>query len=704
MVICHLAVRCKRFFISGLAVSTSSAALLLGAEFETGQAARAVIGQATFSSQKAGASQRLFSGAGGLAYGDGKLFVADASEADSSSNHRVVMFSTASIPAADEEIPWQGVRCPVCGPAAVGILGQFDFVSSAPNLTRTGLRQPSSVATDGRIVAVADTENNRILVWDSIPFVNGTSASVVLGQPDFRSDRQGISIDTAAVKKPQGVWIQDGRLFVADTGNNRILGWNRIPKQNHQPADFVLGHTGLLPSVLSLIPRSTGPNDLLFPTAVSSDGVRLFVSDTGHHRVLIWSSIPSTSYRPPDTVLGQSDFVGHLANNVKAVCGTIESNAGNDLPARCAATLSSPRSVLSDGTRLFIADTGNNRVLVYKNVPTISGAAADVVLGQKDFTSDQLSAAVDGDASLVTSYLMHAPNGLASNGKDLYVSDSSHRRVLVFSPGESLIAGKKILNAASQQAEPVSAGLSLAAKDTPVLAPGTIITIHGVNLSGDGSTRASPDLYDLAPTRLSGTEVYFDGIVAPLFYVSPWQIKAQVPFSLSNAASGSVYIRKERKEATGAKTVTVSTALPLSLVPGSPGIFAADGEAPQPALITHVDHQPVTPEKPAVPGEAVMVMATGLGELSTCSANRFLQEGRPYQGPQPSSVATPVTAMVAGNPAQILSAGIPTGSVGIYQIVLRLPSNLPTSPKTPLVIGQNTWTSNTVIFPVRGAE
>ncbi len=43
------------------------------------------------------------------------------------------------------------------------------------------------------------------------------------------------------MRGPQGVWIQGSKLFVADTQNNRVLIWNTIPTQNNQPADVVLG-------------------------------------------------------------------------------------------------------------------------------------------------------------------------------------------------------------------------------------------------------------------------------------------------------------------------------------------------------------------------------------------------------------------------------------------------------------------------------
>src|SRR5215472_2127453 len=141
------------------------------------------------------------------------------------------------------------------------------------------MRTPTAVASDGRILAVADTQNNRILIY------NGQPADLVLGQPDFNTV-QPITPTASSFRGPQGVWIQNGKLFVADTQNNRIMIWNSLPTKNNQPADVVLGQanftsvTAIPVSQSSLTPSA---NTMLNPVSVSSDGVRLFVSDLGYN-------------------------------------------------------------------------------------------------------------------------------------------------------------------------------------------------------------------------------------------------------------------------------------------------------------------------------------------------------------------------------------------------------------------------------------
>jgi sugar lactone lactonase YvrE len=75
---------------------------------------------------------------------------------------------------------------------------------------------------------------------------------------------------------------------------------------------------------------------------------RLYVVDIANHRVLYWNTIPGENYAAADGVIGQPNMTSGLANN-----GGLSVH-----------TLQSPNAVLSVDERLYIADTGNNRVLM----------------------------------------------------------------------------------------------------------------------------------------------------------------------------------------------------------------------------------------------------------------------------------------------------------------------------------------------------
>lgn len=451
-----------KYFVFSLALAST----LSAAEFRTGQAARAIIGQRTFTSQNSTASASVLGSASGVALANDTLIVADSSRAPAyPQNNRVLVYRNISgkIPAADATIPLTDTRCPVCLAEADVVVGQPDFGKTDLGLAQNRFRTPTAVATDGRVLAVADTDNNRVLIWNSIPASNDTPADVVVGQKDFTSG--GINFggsgdvpSAQGLRGPQGVWIQDGRLWVADTQNHRVLMWNRVPTQNGQNADLVLGQpnfTSFIEPDISRVAVSATATSLLNPVSVTSDGTRLYVTDLGHNRVLIWNSIPTQNAQAADIAIGQPD-VNSVAdrgasdpNNVKFLCPSSGNDPTTNLPTfpnACAATLSFPRFALSDGQRLFISDGGNDRILVFNHIPVVSGQTADAVLGQitqflvQDSDPERVSAADT----------LRTPGSLAWDGINLYVADPFNRRILMFTLGEDRLPLTGVRNAASR--------------------------------------------------------------------------------------------------------------------------------------------------------------------------------------------------------------------------------------------------------------
>ncbi len=665
----------------------SAAALYAqGADLTTGQAARLVIGQTTFTSQDSNSSDTIVGGVSGLAFAADTLFVADSNRVGAGpSNHRVLLYKGASsmFPSPTAELVYDR-KCPVCLGKATVVLGQPDFTTTTINLAanRSGLRLPTAVASDGVRVVVADTDHNRVLIWNTIPAVNNQPADVVVGQPDFTSVSPSANSPTAkSMRGPQGVWIQNGKLYVADTQDNRVLIYNRIPTANGAAADVVLGapnFTSFVEPDLTQQKTDATATNMLNPVAVTSDGVRLFVSDLGYNRVLVWNSIPAANAAPADLAIGQPDLTSSLPNNAyktdpadttqkqtPVLCTTpngTDTNSNPTYPTSCNATLNFPRFALSTGTRLFIADGGNDRVLVFNQIPAQSGALADLIIGQIGGSVNQASDAADS---------LRTPMSLAWDGLNLYVSDAYNRRVTVYSLGATSIPYQGVRNAASVnivatgsitisgtiQASDVitltisgttysytvkaadtldtivqalvnainssnsgagdnnvlatvdktaqaviltaknagsngnsvtySATVSSTAKvvasakgtnltggaDAAKIAPGTIVSIQGTNLTAQS---ANADLTKPAlPTKLAGTSVYFNGIAAPLYFVSPTQINAQIPWEVNDTTSINAYVRSEQPGGGVVNTTPVA----VTIVPANPGIFTSDPES-----------------------------------------------------------------------------------------------------------------------------
>lgn len=471
-------------------------------QFSTGQAARLVIGQPRFASQRSETTQTLVGAAQGIAFANGTLVVADANRQGAFPvNHRVLIYDNiaSQIPAPHDEIVQNGTACPIClgyvpdQPPPAGarwsgastVLGQPDFTSSLPNQssvqnappTDKTMRYPVAVAYNGTMLAVADADNNRVLVWKSLPTTNDQAPDFVVGQPDFVSFKSGTyglygfpygHSSATSLRAPSGVFLDASNgLWVADTGNDRVLYYGPIT-QNGQAAKLVLGQPSFDLDAQSLYSLKTTASTLFAPASVSGDGQHLFVADNFQNRVLIWNSIPTTNGQAADVVVGQSTFEGNYSNTLSATVDSkgvtvlhsdICASNGTDTttetgvtllryPNMCAGTLSGPMSAISDGTHLFIADTGNDRVLVYNHIPTQNGAPADAILGQVDeFVDNTSDTASPQDAASTASF--KAPNSLAWDGTNLYVADTFNRRIAVYTPGDFQLPIAAVRSAAS---------------------------------------------------------------------------------------------------------------------------------------------------------------------------------------------------------------------------------------------------------------
>ena len=561
-------------------------------DFLTGQAARETIGQPTFTAQASGSPSAYQVGAvQGIAVANNTLFVVDSNLHGlyTPNNNRVLIFDNISnfiYNPTDPSMPAQGGRCPVCvGDPSVGqasvVLGQPDFSTTAdPYITQSGFRNPTMVATDGKILVLADTDNNRVLIWNTIPTTIDQPADLVLGQPNFTTLQEPPPVNSSSLRGPQGVWVQGTQLFVADTQNSRVMVWNTIPTSNNQPADFVLGEpnfTSVPAATVSDLPPTAG--NLFNPVSVTSDGQRLYVTDLGHNRVLIWNSIPTQNGQPADVVVGQQNMTSELDDGGNPSCvptgvdasgyptytkciPNICPSTGNDTsgnpvyPGRCGTTLSYPRYALSDGKRLFIADGGNDRVLVYDNIPTSNGVKADIYLGQADEFTDQVSTSTDTfrpDANILESApnTIRTPLALAWDGTNLYVSDPFDLRVMVFTPGSPNIPINGITNAASLNTY-ASGTISL----TGTIAAGDTVTITIIPAGATASTTT---------TCATGTECYTYTVVGT-------DTLASIVVALANIINGVKPVGKPDPNVIATADIVAGSLFVVNLIAREPGL------------------------------------------------------------------------------------------------------------------------------------
>lgn len=301
------------------------------------------------------------------------------------------------------------------GASADFVLGQSDFSGKDSATTASGMSAPVSVfiSSDNQLV-VADSQNNRVLIWKTLPTHSGQAADVVVGQTSFTT-RLSATTQTG-LNYPAAAIIAGNQLLVADRNNNRVLIWDEVPAagSNGAAADLVLGQTGFTTSV-----HDDEEYSLYNPSSLWSDGYKLLVSDTSNNRVLYWSNFPQDIGASATYVIGQTDFS--------------RSTAGTS-----ASTLRSPFGITSDGSAFYIADQGNNRVLRFDSLPIANNASASYVYGQD---SDTFTAATanDEDQDSVkddnpTEKTLNGPSGVHVAAGVLYVTDRSNNRVLLFAP------------------------------------------------------------------------------------------------------------------------------------------------------------------------------------------------------------------------------------------------------------------------------
>ena len=320
-------------------------------------------------------------------FDDERLVVAD------SGNHRVLIWNP--LPKED-------------GAPAQVVLGQPDFYTEGPKL----FHLPTGVGIFGGKLFVADAWHHRILVWNEVPACSGAPPDYALGQSDLESvepNRAGHA-SAGSLYWPFGLAFVHGRFYVADTGNRRVLYWRGLPEAD-RPADGVLGQPDLLQNSENR-GEGVGPRSFRWAHAIAGDERRLFVADAGNHRVLGWLP-PPRGDAGANLLLGQQDLASDR-----------ELNYG----AQSAAKLRFPYGVSYEDGLLAVADTANNRVLLYGEPPESGVAEADGVLGQADF-----AAFGENGWKAVTPASLCWPYGVHLHRGRLAIADSGNNRVMLWS-------------------------------------------------------------------------------------------------------------------------------------------------------------------------------------------------------------------------------------------------------------------------------
>ena len=264
-------------------------------------------------------------------------------------------------------------------------------------------------------------------------------ASLVFGQTDFYKNAPNF-VDDAAMAAPSAVAIDTAaspnHVWVADTGNNRVLGWHDAGGfVSGTPADIVIGQ----PDFMSSAPNqggSPGASTLSAPAGVGVDRWgNLYVGDSGNDRVMVFAA--------PLAGFSGTQIIGGAADAVFGQGGDFQSSAGCASGQVSAVTLCDPEGIALDAAgNLFVADAGDNRVTVYftpfagGRVTQPATTSANLYIGQSDATGASCNQRGSATASTLCFEVGGAPFGsvgVAVDGAgDLFVADSGNDRALEY--------------------------------------------------------------------------------------------------------------------------------------------------------------------------------------------------------------------------------------------------------------------------------
>jgi uncharacterized protein (TIGR03437 family) len=200
------------------------------------------------------------------------------------------------------------------------------------------------------------------------------------------------------------------------------------------------------------------------------------------------------------------------------------------------------------------------------------------------------------------------------------------------------------------------------------------VAIYGSGLATAIAVAASIPL----ATSIGNVSVTFNGELAPLSFVSPTQINAQLPWDALQGGSGTANIVVNNNGTLSAPTpVVIGPASPAVYATLPPGLHAIAVDLTTGLVAAPTGSIPGLTTAPANVGDILIVYATGLGAVMTAVPNGGIPTGAD------TTVASPIV-LIGGVPANVLYSGLST-FVGAYQLNVTVPQ-VPAGNAVPIQI------------------
>ncbi|MDQ6707959.1 MAG: M12 family metallopeptidase, partial [Acidobacteriota bacterium] len=195
------------------------------------------------------------------------------------------------------------------------------------------------------------------------------------------------------------------------------------------------------------------------------------------------------------------------------------------------------------------------------------------------------------------------------------------------------------------------------------LSPGEIVTLFGTGLGPSALAGAQLDAAGRVATTVAETRVLFDGVPAPIVYVSANQTSVIVPYAVAGKASTVVTVEYQGKRSTGVIGPVVAAV---------PALFTSNSSGTGLAAVLNQDGSFNSVSNPAARGSVIVLFGTGEGQTAPGGTDGTITGAPP---PQP---LVPVSLRIGGKPADILYAGeAPQLVSGVLQVNATVPNDAP---------------------------
>jgi uncharacterized protein (TIGR03437 family) len=225
-------------------------------------------------------------------------------------------------------------------------------------------------------------------------------------------------------------------------------------------------------------------------------------------------------------------------------------------------------------------------------------------------------------------------------------------------PEQPFISAGGVLNAASFE------------RGTPI-SPGSYVSIFGTKLASALQVAESLPL----PMDLGETVALIAGRPLPLHFASDGQVNAIVPYGVADSTTQQMIIRRGK---------TYSLPEPVLVGASQPAVFTVDGSGNgQGHVYVYTEEGPrlADASRPARPGEALVIYATGLGPVKG-----KVEDGQAAPSDPPAQTVSEVKVTLQGKEARVFFAGLAPGLVGIYQINVYVPEGVQADAAAQLIV------------------